>query len=79
MDAARGQIGKDVVIKTLCDLDKDDDDGDESARYAQLQLLARENTMEMFCTSSVWKRKGYYQITHDLDSHLAFHRFVDLN
>ena len=30
-------------------------------------------------TSSVWKRKGYYQITHDLDSHLAFHRFVDLN
>ena len=49
MDAARGQIGKDVVIKTLCDLDKGDDDGDESARYAQLQLLVRENTMEMFC------------------------------
>ena len=48
MDAARGQIGKDVVIKTLCDLDKDDDEGDESARYAQL-VLARENTMEMFC------------------------------
>ena len=47
MDAARGQIGKDVVIKTLCDLDKDDDDGDESGRYAQ--LLARENAMEMFC------------------------------
>ena len=78
MDAARGQIGKDVVIKTLCDLDKDDDDGDESARYAQLQLLA-QNTMEMFCTSSVWKRKGYYQITRNLDSHLAVRRFVDLN
>ena len=30
-------------------------------------------------TSSVWKRKGYYQITHDLDSDLAFCTFVDLN
>ena len=30
-------------------------------------------------TSSVWKRKGCYQITRDLDSHLAFRRFVDLN
>ena len=31
------------------------------------------------CTSSVWKRKGYYQITQDLYSHQAFRRFVDLN
>ena len=78
MDAARGQIGKDVVIKTLCDLDKDDDDGDESARYAQLQLLARENTMEMFCTSSVWKRKRYYQKTCKLEGYLYSSGYLEL-
>ena len=29
-------------------------------------------------TSSVLKRKGYYQITCDLDSHQALRRFVNL-
>ena len=30
-------------------------------------------------TPYVWKRKGYYQITRDLDSNLALRRFADLN
>lgn len=39
VDAARGQIGKDVVIKTLCDLDKDDDDGDESGSADDILVI----------------------------------------
>ena len=49
--------------------------GAEKCAFTKALVLS----MLLGCTSSVLKRKRYYQKTHDLDCHLALSRVADIN